>query len=81
MSQDVTTAFYAVQAEQRLIAKRAERAWIVDEARRQGRVSRADGPLARIGTMFAVATRRFGRRPAETPAIAPASRQRSAGAL
>ena len=80
MYQDVTTAFLAVQAEQQMIAQRAERAWIKTEAELQGRFTPRPGAKARVIAKLNALGQVLGRRSEATATAQLLGRRRSAGA-
>jgi hypothetical protein len=80
MFQDLSSMYHAAQAEQRLTALRAERAWIKAEAERQGRFSPRPSAIARLKALTAKVIQLIARRSVERAGAPPASRRRTASA-
>lgn len=72
--------YHAARAEQKLIARRAERAWMVAEAKDQGRFSSRPSAFSRLKMLVAGIVGRQGRDVAEATPAQQVGRRRSATA-
>ena len=81
MYQDLSTAYLAAQAEQLIIAQRAERAWIKAEANLQDRFIPRPSAKARIIAVLSGLGLLAGRRTTQPTAVRSIRPHRSTGAL